>query len=99
VVARRDADRIRGVGSGNGRELFVVDAAWSDRTKLTDIHDASYTPDWSPDGWMIVFSRTTRRSAFSPDDLWIVTADGSVTTRLTDTPKVDEFRADWQPVA
>jgi TolB protein len=89
---------IRRVGTGNNKDLFVIDADGTDRVRLTDTRRVEYTPDWSPDGSLIVFGRTVQRSAFSPNDLWTITPDGFVATRLTETPRFDEFRPDWQAI-
>jgi TolB protein len=52
-----------------------------------------WSPTWSPDGTRIAWARS--RSLFGFDDLFVMNADGSGVTRLTRTPKVDEYEPDW----
>jgi TolB protein len=52
-----------------------------------------FNPRWSPDGKKIVFGRqpaTTKQR-----DIYTVNADGSGLFRVTNTPDVEEFGADW----
>jgi TolB protein len=51
-------------------------------------------PAWSPDGSMIAFDRYGSASA---PDLWVMDADGSNKTRLTDTTASVEWNAAWSP--
>ena len=52
----------------------------------------SYTPSWSPRGDRIAF--TDQRAG--SDDIWVMAADGSGQTRLTDNPLLDYFPT-WSP--
>jgi Tol biopolymer transport system component len=51
-----------------------------------------FNPSWSPDGQKIVFGRQVDSQ---PRDIYTVNADGSGLFRVTDTPDIEEFSADW----
>jgi dipeptidyl aminopeptidase/acylaminoacyl peptidase len=93
-VARRSAE--------HHKEIWVVDADGSSARRFTisppcggrftDTSSAGcYSPDWSPDGSMIVFTRS------SPDggteNIYIVKADGTGLVQVTDGGADDN--ADW----
>jgi Tol biopolymer transport system component len=51
-----------------------------------------YGPTWSPDGkWILV---TVKSQATGRDDLFVVTADGSTMSQVTDTAEVEAY-SDW----
>ena len=52
-------------------------------------------PAWSPDGTRIVYQRR-HDNDFDNFDLWVMNADGTGQTQLTDSPGLDRV-ADWQP--
>ena len=89
------------------RGIFVAEADGSDPVRLTDgAHDG--WPSWSPDGTRILFSRTTTDPGVEqcvpgtphefrcPTDIYVMDADGSEVTRLTDAP-AGEFMPRWSP--
>jgi Tol biopolymer transport system component len=51
-----------------------------------------FNPSWSPDGQKIVFGRQVDSQ---PRDIYTVNADGSGLFRVTNTPDIEEFSADW----
>jgi Tol biopolymer transport system component len=51
-----------------------------------------FNPSWSPDGQKIVFGR---RVDDQPRDIYTVNVDGSGLFRVTDTPDIEEYSADW----
>ena len=78
-------------------DVWAVDADGSNLRKLTDTRARSESsPTYSPDGSMVVFSRTGPPSAQS--DLWLMGADGSTPARLTNTPDLSEYGGAWQPI-
>ena len=78
-------------------DIWAVDADGSNLRKLTDTKARSETsPTYSPDGTLVVFSRTGPPSA--QFDLWLMGADGSTPARLTNTPDLIEYGAAWQPI-
>jgi hypothetical protein len=52
-----------------------------------------FNPSWSPDGKKIVFGRQPATTL--QRDIYTVNADGSGLFRVTNTPDVEEFNADW----
>jgi WD40-like Beta Propeller Repeat len=51
-----------------------------------------FNPSWSPDGQKIVFGRQVDSQ---PRDIYTVNADGSGPFRVTNTPDIEEFSAEW----
>jgi hypothetical protein len=51
-----------------------------------------FNPSWSPDGQKIVFGRQVDDQ---PRDIYTVNADGSGLFRVTNTPDIEEFSAEW----
>jgi len=77
-------------------DIFTVDVATRERTNLTPTPNrVEWAPAWSPDGTAIAFERGP--SFFDPADIFIIELGGG-TTRVTDTPKVDEYEVSWQPL-
>ena len=59
----------------------------------------SSSPTWSPDGSRIAFIRRDKSAThdgLKPLDLFVMNADGSNRTRLTDTRR-DEHAPNWSP--
>jgi Tol biopolymer transport system component len=54
-----------------------------------------FNPSWSPDGKKIVFGRQPATTL--QRDIYTVNADGSGLFRVTNTPDIEEFTADWGP--
>jgi TolB protein len=82
--------------SGNTEyDVVVIDVATLAKTALTDTPRRSeWTPVFSPEGSHVAFSRS---SLFGAGDIWVIGADGSDPTRITDTD-ADEFQLSWQAI-
>ena len=83
------------------REIYAVNADGSDLTRLTnnDAHD--YQPVWSPDGRRIAFisERDSDRLRIPRNqEIYVMNADGSDVTRLTNNDAEDVQPA-WSPDA
>ncbi len=81
-----------------GTMLFVFqscnrDRSGADRPELLGISSEDSSPSWSPDGTRIVF---TSGKDEQNSDIYIMNADGSNPTRLTDNPASDRSPS-WSP--
>ncbi|KYK37375.1 MAG: hypothetical protein AYK19_21645 [Theionarchaea archaeon DG-70-1] len=81
------------------KEIYVMDIDGSNVTKLTSNPLIRYTenwgdsnPEWSPDGKKIVFSSYR----YGNDDIYVMDADGSNLTNLTNNPARD-MHPSWSP--
>ncbi len=81
-------------------DLYVMNADGSGATRLTNDAVASNPPrelshpTWSPDGKQIVFSAA--QGGFDGTNLFVINADGSGLTLLTQNPDYDE-NPSWSP--
>ncbi len=83
----------------NRTDVMTMNPDGSSRQWITHTPNRwEWTPAWSPDGTMIAFSRTQTSDDTAYDDIWIAGTDGSGAHRITDTPHLDEFELDWQPL-
>lgn len=64
-------------------------------TNLTNLGGVARYPVWSPDGTQIAFHFTPNEDT-DPWNIWVMDADGSNLTQLTDND-FDAFGADWSP--
>jgi dipeptidyl aminopeptidase/acylaminoacyl peptidase len=78
---------------GNG-EIYTVNADGTGEKRLTDNGALDTSPAWSPDGSKIAF-HTNRDGDY---ELYVMNADGTGLANLTNTPDVNEFDPDWQPL-
>jgi len=75
-------------------EVTLMDPGGFAREQLApDTETRRHGPDWSPNGSQIVYAEVT---AQGDDDLYLMNADGSDRTRLTDAVG-DEFDPAWSP--
>jgi TolB protein len=79
------------IAFSRGSDIYVMNADGSAPARLTTAEGDDFQPAWSPDGRRIVFHRD--RSAHIPPDwlfadseIFVINADGSGETQLTDTP-------------
>ena len=84
-------------GKDDQQHIFVMKTDGTGRRQLEGSIEGEY-PAWSPDGGMIAFtSQRPGASGTNPDyDVYVMRADGSDLTRLTDTPGEDGIPA-WSP--
>jgi TolB protein len=91
--------------SGGGfAEIYVMNADGTGQTRLTTIvHDPSFIhggdmhPSWSPDGTKIAFAsyRDATSTSYNPE-IYVMNADGSGITRLTNEFEYDGYPS-WSP--
>ena len=101
-----DGQRILFTGSRDGNtEIYAVNADGTGQTNLTDHPAMDHWARWSPDGRRIVFASDRdgdRKSAefVRPSEVhtqvYVMNADGSGVTRLTDSSTPD-FAPHWSP--
>jgi Tol biopolymer transport system component len=84
-------------GEGSSTDVFVIDADGTGETRVTDDPADDARPAWSPDGTMIVFSSHRNDDGSNVlgegdpgnAEIYVMDADGSDQTRLTDDPAWD----------
>ncbi len=81
-------------------EIYVMNADGTGQTRLTDNPAADSAASWSPDGQRIAFvsdrNDPDRNDDVRISDIYLMNADGSVQTRLTDSSAWDT-RPRWSP--
>ncbi len=78
-------------------EIYVMQADGSNQTRLTFSNTSMFyharSPEWSPDGSMIAF--TGVNESYTTSDVYVVRANGSGLTRMTDNQK--SWGTTWSP--
>ena len=90
-----DGTRVAFVSSANGNmDIYVLEIATRNLTRITDAPEKDASPSWSPDGTKIAFE-SFRDGNF---EIYMTNADGSNPIRLTNDPAGDSNPI-WSPVA
>ena len=85
--------RIAFVSDRDGQfDIYAMDAAGGNLTRLTTSADREDFPVWSPGGTRLAFAA----GPFDEQNIFVMRADGSGVTQLTDAPGRD-FEPAWSP--
>jgi TolB protein len=78
---------------GNNVDIYTMDGDGSDVRRVTTDAEWDMEPAWSPDGKRIAFQsrRDTPKSPFASRELYVMAADGSGQTRLTQKVETTDF--------
>src|SRR5215207_3748306 len=78
-----------------------MDADGTNQTNLTNTPESNETqPTWSSDGTRIAFTGEGSEPNADGDvllDIWVMDADGSNLTNLTNSPNLSEYQPSWSP--
>ena len=70
-----------------------MNADGTDPRRLTRDADEDLSPAWSPDGSRIAFQSNRTGN----NEIYVMHADGSGVTNITNTPDAGEFDPEWSP--
>jgi Tol biopolymer transport system component len=79
------------------QEIYVMNADGSNVQRLTNNQTGDSNPAWSPDGSKVTFTRACQHNRCptqQPPHIWVVNADGSNPTQLTD---ILAYGSAWSP--
>src|SRR5215204_6085464 len=96
---------LKGIDVDTGRadrDIYVINADGSNQSSLATVEQSTIawsptdesTPDWSPDGTKIAF---TSASMSGNNDVFVMNADGSGRTNLTNTTTSEGYYPAWSP--
>ena len=78
---------------GDYDDLYLIDLDGANMVRLTEGESNSFAGPFSPDGQQIVYTYF----GLTTSDIYVMNADGSNQTNLTDLPDFDEGFPDWSP--
>lgn len=94
-----DGSRIAFTSDRDGnQEIWVMDVDGTGLRQLTDTRGTNYGAAWSPDGARIAFTSTRDGTDAELEfELYVMNADGSEQTNLTNDSNSFDWDADWSP--
>ena len=99
-IAFSQGDLLPPIGGESGdlsahSQVFKIRPNGEGLEQLTHVaaDQAAGSPDWSPDGQRIAFESNVSGSY----QLWVMNADGSDQTQITDNPRFENFQPSWSP--
>ena len=93
-LAYQDRGGLRADGAFSCCAVWAIDIDGTDQKMLSFY---GRDPAWSPDGKKIAFWGGAAPSRFHTEDLYVMDADGSNVTQLTDTAIGHEAEPNWSP--
>ncbi len=90
-----DGTKIALVRAGSDNEIYVMNADGSGLVNISNFSGSDLSPAWSPDGTKIAFS--TNRVGDVGTKIYVMDADGSDVTRLTDGFGITDNKPAWSP--
>ncbi|MEZ5079973.1 MAG: hypothetical protein R2878_04785 [Thermoleophilia bacterium] len=78
-----------------GASLKIINIDGTGLTTVGPMGDDIDHPEWSPDGTRIAFDLAPSEGGNS--DVWVMNADGTNQTNLTNSPSTDDSWPDWSP--
>ena len=77
--------------------IWSMNADGSNLRQLTSTATDEVHPAWSPDGTRIVFASDRATPGRNMSDLFVMNADGTGQTNISNTPTIDEDYPAWSP--
>jgi TolB protein len=97
-----DGSKIVAIGyAGATRQwqVYTLNADGTSPRQLTTEALMHSNPSWSPDGRKILFARQISQLSTAKWDIFLIDADGTHLTNLTNTPDISEINPEWQAPA
>ncbi|MDQ3784715.1 MAG: hypothetical protein M3360_07555 [Actinomycetota bacterium] len=77
-------------------DIFVLTVATGEVEQITHRFGNNLNPEWSPDGTRIAFWHAPGiQPFFNNTDIFVMNADGTGLTNVTNTPNLREYVPDW----
>jgi Tol biopolymer transport system component len=85
------------ISYSRGGDLFVADPVTGQSRLLLGGAGADYSPQFSPDGTRVVFTRDVGATHDNPVDIYVVREDGSDLRKITSQPLANGRSVMWMP--